>query len=221
MNSEARTRRAVRRSLLGWGRDNLRVYPWREMRDPYRVLLAEVLLHRTRADQVVPVYLRAVEDYPTVSALAGADLPALKAILRPLGLFWRVPLLREMAREIVARFGGQVPASAAELRTLPGVGPYIAGATACFAFDAPEPILDTNTVRLLGRLFGLEVQDSSRRNKKFRTMMEGLQDGRSPRLFNLTLLDLAALVCTPTRPSCERCPLVKYCVYGSHHANPK
>ncbi len=211
----------IREVLLEWGCNNLRVYPWRESRDPYHVLLAEVLLHRTRADQVVPVYQRLLERYPTIQALAAARLEDLTDLLRSLGLHWRVPLLLRMAREVVSRFEGSIPADPAILRTLPGVGPYIAAATSCFAFDRPEPILDTNTVRVLGRLFQLDIRESSRKNKKFRTIMAVLLDRDRPRLFNLALIDLAALICTPVVPACHRCPLQSLCLWGSQYATAK
>jgi len=220
MNSSS-TIHQLRETLIEWGRDNLRVYPWRETREPYHILLAEVLLHRTRADQVVPIYHRVLERYPTVHALAAAQLEDLADLLRSLGLHWRVPLLLKMAREVVSRFGGNIPASAEMLRTLPGIGLYIAAATSCFAFDRPEPILDTNTVRVLGRLFRLDVQESSRKSRKFRTIMAELLDRDRPRLFNLALLDLAALICTPAMPACHRCPLQSICPYGSQYATAK
>lgn len=213
MSSRGTTYQRIREILLEWGRNHLRAYPWRETREPYHVLLAEVLLHRTRADQVVPVYHRILKRYPTIHNLAVAQLEDLADILRPLGLHWRVPLLLDMAREVVSRFGGDIPADPETLMTLPGIGPYIAAATSCFAFDRPEPILDTNTVRLLGRLFRLDVRESSRKSRKFRTLMTELLDRNQPRLFNLALIDLAALICTPTAPACDRCPLQSLCLY--------
>jgi len=221
MNSSSTTHQQIRAALLEWGRDNLRSYPWRETRDPYRILLAEVLLHRTRAIQVVPIYHRVLERYPTVYALAAARLEDLADLLRSLGLHWRVPLLHRMAREVVNRFGGTVPGNVDMLRTLPGVGLYIAAATACFAFDQPVPILDTNTVRVLSRLFRLDVQESSRKSRKFHTVMAQLLDRDQPRLFNLGLLDLAALICVPAMPACHRCPLQSSCLYGSQYATAK
>lgn len=213
MNSRGTTYQRIREILLGWGRNHLRAYPWRETREPYHVLLAEVLLHRTRADQVVPVYHRILRRYPTIHDLAVAQPEDLADILRPLGLHWRVPLLLDMAREVVSRFGGDIPADPEKLITLPGIGPYIAAATSCFAFNRPEPILDTNTVRVLGRLFRLDVRESSRRSRKFRALMAELLDRNQPRLFNLALIDFAALICTPTKPACDRCPLQSLCLY--------
>lgn len=203
----------VRAALLDWGKANLRQYPWRDTQDAYAILIAEVLLHRTRADQVVPVYIKLLREYPTIQQLARSHPKKLSTILHPLGLFWRVPLLREMAESITLS-GGHIPPDADWLQSLPGVGPYIAASTVSCAFNLPEPILDTNTVRILGRVTGSHVTDSSRRSRKFRTMMAELIDHEQPRAFNLALLDLAALICKPAKPACPKCPIQRSCVYG-------
>lgn len=210
----------IRIRLLVWGEIHLRDFPWRATRDPYAVLVAEVLLHRTQALQVVPVYHELVARYPDAVAFAGAKLDDLEELLYPLGLRWRIPLLSNMAKQLKSSFNGQVPPSSDLLQTLPGVGPYIASATVCFAFDLPEIILDTNTVRILGRLVGIPINDGSRRSKKFRTLMWVLLDQRNPRLFNLSLLDLAALVCLPSVPRCVACPLVDLCAFGRSSLGP-
>ena len=203
----------IQTNMLEWARINHRCFPWRSTRNPYAVLLAEVLLHRTRAEQVVPIYQEMLKRYPDVNSLANADIEELTELLQTLGLLWRIPLLKEMACRIVDDFNGEIPPEVAKLQQLPGVGPYIAGATACFAYDQPEVILDTNTVRVLGRLTMTPVTDGSRRSKKFRTMMTSLLPKKNARLFNLGLLDLAALICRPVKPDCASCPLEKNCLY--------
>lgn len=204
----------IRSILLEWGKRHIRSFPWRETRDPWKVLLAEVLLHRTRADQVVPVYRKVVEHYPDPFSLATARLDDLERMLRPLGLHWRVSLLLEMARTIVREYDGHVPVDRESLRALPGISDYIAGAVRCFAFGLPDPVLDTNTVRVLGRLFGLRVTDSSRRSRRFRELMEAVVEGEDPRDLVLSILDLAALVCRPRDPRCMECPLYSLCQHG-------
>lgn len=213
MNFGPRKIVGAQQSLLVWAHTNHRRFPWRFTRNPYEVLLAEVLLQRTRAEQVVPVYLKALQRYPEVNSLANADLIELTELLQTLGLLWRIPLLKKMAGSIVKDFDGKVPANVARLQQLPGVGAYIAGATSCFAFNRPEIILDTNTVRVLGRLTSTPVTDGSRRSKKFRSMMMSLLPDENARLFNLGLLDLAALICQPAAPACGSCPLHDYCLY--------
>ena len=120
--------------------------------------------------------------------------------------------MHEMARYIVEECDSQIPASKEELLKLPGVGPYIASALMCFVYGKPEPVLDTNTVRVIGRLHGIRISDSSRRSKKFESIMRSyLRHGR-PRDFSLSLIDLAALICTASEsPHCDRCPVREWC----------
>jgi A/G-specific adenine glycosylase len=207
---------AFRRALMAWGREHFRPFPWRFTEDPYRILMAEVMLHRTQASQVVPVYKQVVERYPDMSALARATKEELHRALYPLGLRWRIALVHDMAADLVARFSGQVPREKADLLSLPGVSEYIASAVLCFAWNQPQPLIDTNTVRVVGRLFGLEVKDSSRRTRHFRTLIGALLDPHEPRNYNYALLDLAERVCTKKRPpECASCPVLKECVYGN------
>ncbi len=211
----------IRRRLLEWGKDNFRSFPWRETRDPWSILIAEVLLHRTRANQVVPVYRTLLQRYPHPAAMAGASFQDLAEQVKSLGLHWRVPLMLEMAEQIVARHGGEIPASREALRALPGVSDYIAGAVCCLAFNLPEPVLDTNTVRVLGRLLGLPIGDSARRRRDFRERMQVLMEGESPRELLLAVLDLAATICKPRDPRCSVCPLQDVCYHGRAHGTEK
>jgi A/G-specific adenine glycosylase len=203
-----------RTDLIEWGRAHGRTFPWRETRDPYKILISEVLLHRTRAEQVVPLYSAVTRDFPRPSDLADAPLQQLQLLLQSAGLRWRVDLLGATARELVSRFEGEIPRSDADLQSLPGVGPYISGAVLCFAFGKPVPILDTNTVRILGRVFGLAVTDGSRRSLRFRTLMAHLVDPDHPREFNYALLDLGALICRAKTPLAGKCPLSRNCDLG-------
>lgn len=204
---------SFRDDLIAWGRNNGRVYPWRLTRDPYRLLIAEVLLHRTRADQVFPVYKTFITQFPSPKEIALAPL-MVHGTLAPLGLRWRVDRLLEMNTQLLDRFGGIVPTDEEALLTLSGVGPYIAAAVECFSLNSAKVILDTNTVRILGRLFCLRITDGSRRSQKFRNLMEKILDEVRPREFNFALLDLGALICTSRNPLCDRCPVQAYCCYG-------
>ena len=153
--------------------------------------------------------------YPTMASLADADERELERILRPLGLFWRGKLLIDAARQIEENKGGRVPDNLDELRALPGVGNYISAAVSCFAYDIPQVLLDTNTVRVLGRVFQEPVSDRSRRSKTFHRLGSRLLDRSHPRRFNYALIDLAALVCRPKNPKCDSCPVQSDCMYGS------
>jgi len=204
-----------RASLLAWGRENFRAFPWRETTDPYRILMAEVMLHRTQAVQVAPVYERFVERYPDVAAASAASLQDLHDVLYSLGLRWRIDLIHEMVRRVVAVHGGEIPESKQELLDLPGVSDYVASAVRCFASNLPEALVDTNTVRVAGRLFGLEIKDSSRRNRRFRDIIERLVDPDEPRAYNYALLDLADRICTKKRPPASAiCPVLEWCRHG-------
>lgn len=205
-----------RRALISWGQKHFRSFPWRKTEDPYRILMADVMLHRTQALQVVPVYERFIEAYPDMASLAQASREDLHVLLFPLGLRWRIDLIWSMAAEIVDRFDERVPREKEDLLSLPGVSDYIASAVRCFAWNIPEPLIDTNTVRVIGRLFGLEIKDSSRRNRRFRELIAALMDPEHPRSYNYALLDLAHLICHKRRaPECVRCPVRAHCVYGT------
>lgn len=201
--------------LLLWGQDNFRAFPWRTTVDPYRILLSEVMLHRTQATQVVPVYQSFLITYPDVAVLARASLFELQHALFSLGLRWRIDLTHRMAGDIVTKWGGRIPVDRSELMSLPGISEYIAGAVRCFAWNLPEPLADTNTVRITGRLFRLETKDSSRRNNRFRGLLNSLIHLDEPRRYNYALLDMADSVCMKKHPpTCHLCPLQSLCRTG-------
>lgn len=203
--------------LLGWWNVNKRDYPWRNAKNPYEVLVAEVLLHRTRADQVVPLYHELLAQYPKVGDLAGADVENVRKILAAAGLVWRVDLLVEAAKVVVNSYSGDIPRSVEELKALPGVGHYIASAVRSFAYGEQDVIVDTNTVRIASRLLEFQLTDGSRRSPKVRRVLEDLVDPERARSINLAMLDLGALVCRAKRPLCAECPLSSKCPYNQKH----
>ena len=136
------------RLILDWGRDNRRDMPWRDTRDPYKILVSEVMLQQTQVSRVIPIYEKFLREFPTLEALAAASQPNLLRTWQGLGYWNRALRLRDAARMVVNEFAGQFPRDPATLRTLPGVGPYTAGAVACFAFGSAEPFLDTNIRRV-------------------------------------------------------------------------
>jgi len=203
-------------SLVAWGRDNFRPFPWRLTKNPYFILVSEVMLHRTRALQVVPVYESFIQQYSNISLLSLATRDELRKTLYSLGLRWRIDSIYAMALELKTRFNEQVPREKLDLLSLPGVSSYIASAVRCFTWNFPEALIDTNTVRITGRLFGLEVKDSSRRNSVFKRSIESLIDFSQPRDYNYALLDLADRICTKRQiPDCLNCPVSAHCKYGS------
>lgn len=201
--------------LLQWGQENFREFPWRLTRDPYKILMSEVMLHRTQAIQVVPVYEQFVRQYPSVTTLANASKVELQKVLYSLGLRWRTDLIYQMADRLVKQFEGHIPAERVDLLSLPGVSDYITGAVRCFAWNLPEPLADTNTIRIVGRLFGLPVKDSSRRSRVFQGLLTSLIHTNEPRRYNYALLDLADKICRKKQPpDCIHCPLQKMCQTG-------
>lgn len=204
----------VRDALLAWGKGHYRDFPWRKISNPYHILIAEVLLHRTRADQVRPVFERFIRDYPDIQSLLDADPTNVGEHLRPLGLRWRTDLLQKMVQEIAAHYAGKIPLNRKELMTLPGVGDYISSALLTFSGTSPEPIMDTNTVRVIGRVFGLHLNDSARRKKQFRKIMQQLIGENRAIDVSFAMIDLAAQVCRPHTPTCKSCPISSFCIFA-------
>jgi A/G-specific adenine glycosylase len=190
------------------------VFPWRTTDNPFHLLIAELMLRRTHARQVVGVYTGFVVRYPDPYSLATAPTVEVETALYSLGLAWRVPAFQQLARVLVEQYNDQVPTSYDQLLTLPGVGDYVASAVATFAFNQPVAIIDTNTVRVVGRLFGIPTHAESRRSSPVRKLLQSLIDRERPRDYNYALLDLAALICTPKDPACSACPLSSLCVTG-------
>jgi len=186
---------SFRKRLLAWGQKHFRPFPWRCTADPYRVLIAEVMLHRTQASQVVPVYEQFIARYSDVATLAKAKREELRKSLRPLGLHWRIDLMHEMASDLMVRFHGQVPQEKGELLSLPGVSEYIASAVLCFAWNSPQPLIDTNTVRVTGRCSGWQQRIPLVATASFATSSRRLsrQRNRSFIIMHFWILQLSSV----------------------------
>ncbi|KKH45791.1 DNA glycosylase [Methanosarcina sp. 1.H.A.2.2] len=206
--------KVIRTELLMWGGQNIREFPWRETSDPYKIAIAEVMLHRTKADQVKDIYEEFILKYPDFESIVRAGREAIKADLKSLGLFWRADLLYDMAVEVVEKYGGKLPLDRKKLMAMPGVGNYISAAILCFGYNLPEPVLDTNTVRVLGRIFGLNITDSSRRSKLFYDIMYDLVNFWDPKNVSFSLIDFANVICIPgEKPRCKICNLRDICTF--------
>jgi DNA (cytosine-5)-methyltransferase 1 len=207
----------LRRDLLRWHEESAREYPWRRSGiPPWLVLMAEMCLHRTRADQVAPVFERLRELAPTPEAMVDNEAECRAAMLS-LGLRWRAENIIRVARVLVEQPGGRVPDTELGLRSLPGVGDYVAQAVLCFAFGRRAVLLDTNTARIVGRVTG---RDDARR-WQVRLDLHRLAGAAGPdAAFNYALLDLGALACPAGRPHCERCPLRPLCATATGRVDP-
>jgi len=205
--------RLFRNKIVRWFNKNKRKYPWRETRDPFRILIAEMMLRRTKADQVKMVYDKLFTEYPDVETLAKAGNKKMQKILYPLGLKWRMPAFGMVVREVKEKYNCKVPKTREELKSLPGVGEYVAGAVLSLAYGKKEWIVDSNIVRLFRRYFGIKTSKEGRRDKHVIEMAKMYVSCKNPRKANLAILDFAALICTPSNPNCKMCPLSKKCVY--------
>ena len=207
-----------RKSLIDWGKSNFRFFPWRMTDDPYAILMAEIMLHRTQVKQVLPVYNRFINNYPDIKSIFEENEEKIKVILYPLGLHWRIKYIKKMAEEIYIRFDSSIPKQKEDLISLPGISDYIASAVRCFAWNISDSIVDTNTVRIVGRIYGVHTKDSSIRNQKIRLLIENLIDRQFPSKFNYALLDLAHLVCHKKKePECKVCPISSFCNVAQSH----
>jgi DNA (cytosine-5)-methyltransferase 1 len=202
----------MRDRLLVWHADHHRSFPWRRRgARPWHVLMAEICLHRTRADQVAPVYEALLRIAPTPAAMVEHADNALE-VMRSLGLNWRAENIIAIARILVDEHHGHVPDTELGLRMLPGVGDYVAQAVLCFGFGRRTILMDTNTMRIMGRLHG---RDLANRRWQLRLDLHRLAGIEGPDAeFNYALLDLGALACRAGAPRCDRCPLREHCATG-------
>ncbi|MEA2581715.1 MAG: A/G-specific adenine glycosylase [Actinomycetota bacterium] len=198
-----------RRRLKAWGRANYRSFPWRETDDPFRVLIAEVLLQRSRGKTVARVHEALFARWPDAAALSKARVPSIASVIKPLGLIRRAATLKTLAIEVVRL--GEVPADLETLMALPGVGRYAASATLAVAFGRPVPTVDGVTARVYRRFFGLDDEVPASNDKELWLTVERLTPTRDVREWNWAVLDLAATVCLPKAPRCTSCPLARHC----------
>lgn len=198
--------------LLAWYDAGARVLPWREDPTPYRVWVSEIMLQQTRVEAVKPYYERFLTALPTVQALAEAPEEQLLKLWEGLGYYNRVRNLQKGAQTVMERFGGQIPASFEELRTLPGIGDYTAGAIASIAFQLPVPAVDGNVLRVISRVL---CRYDNILDSKVKRRVEGELRQILPRRvgdFNQSLMELGAMVCQPNGPpKCLLCPLGQLC----------
>ena len=205
--------RDVRSGLIHWFDAHRRDLPWRRTRDPYRILVAEYLLQRTRVASGAPYYERFLARFPDVRTLASASEDDVLRAWEGLGFYRRARNLHRAARAIVEGHGGRVPEGAAVLAELPGIGPYTAGAVASVAFGERVPAVDGNVGRVLARLYRIETDVTKGEGReRLRTLARQLVPPSRPGDFNQALMELGATVCTPRAPRCRDCPLERLCL---------
>ena len=213
----------LHRHLYEWYETNHRALPWRETNDPYAIWLSEIILQQTRVLQGLDYWRRFMARWPNVAALAAADEAEVLREWQGLGYYSRARNLHKAAQKIVERGESRVesqefPKTFEEIRALPGVGDYTAGAIASFAYNQPYPAMDGNVYRVVARLLDIdEAFDTTAGKKLFHQQIESLLDRENPRLFNSAIMEFGALYCTPTLgDNCVHCPLQAHCAAYAH-----
>ena len=197
--------------LIRWYQDNKRDLPWRSTKDPYHIWLSEIILQQTRVDQGTPYYLKYVENFEDIHALACATEDEVLRLWQGLGYYTRARNLHACAKEVSQR-GGEFPRKYDELLKLPGIGPYTAAAIASIAFDEPVAVVDGNVFRVLSRIFGIHENIADPKTRiVFVDHANRLMGGSSPSLFNQAMMEFGATYCKPKRPDCETCLFQEHC----------
>lgn len=206
--------RIMQNKILNWFCNNHREFPWRQYSDPYRIMIAEFMLHRTRAEQVVPVYENFIREYPLVDALASADEVEVKKITQHLGLHWRSRHFIEAAQYVLDHYDGDFPDNRRELLKIPGVGDYVSGAILAVCFNKPVHVVDSNIARFINRYHGLKLEGELRRKKEIIEKAGTLFNISEPGTFLFAILDFTFKVCKTQKPDCANCILNASCKWG-------
>ncbi len=207
---------AFTRKLLAWWARAARDLPWRQTRDPYRVLVSEFMLQQTQVSRVAEYYPRFLERFPDLETLARARPRAVREAWDGLGYYARASNLHALARVVSRDHGGTLPDAPDDLIKLPGIGPYTAGAVATFAYEKPVPAVDTNVNRVLRRVFFGRAAGNLQRATKIWDLARKLvpRDGKRAWKFNQAIMELGALICVARKPRCEQCPVRPDCRTG-------
>lgn len=199
--------------LLDWYKISKRSFPWRTSHStPYKILVAELMLKKTRAENVVGPFQEFITKYPTPNSVARAEYEDLRATLAPLGLInQRVKAFKSIFLAIKEKHGGIIPNSRELLLQLPYIGAYTANAVLCFGFGYDVPIVDINVTRVCKRYFGLEVYDDPRVDKHIWELLARITPKGASKEFNYAILDLGSLICKSRNPIHDICPLKRFC----------
>jgi A/G-specific adenine glycosylase len=207
-------REGFREALEAWFARNGKDYPWRRTREPYAILVSEVMLQQTQIATVLGrgFYTRFLEVFPDVGSLAEADDARMLKAWEGLGYYRRVRMLRETARSVILNHGGNFPHGFEALMELPGVGRYTAGALRSFAFDLPAAVVDGNVARVLSRVMDYSGPvDDTAGIRRLWEWAEELADPQRPRIYNSALMELGQKICRPGVPDCLACPVATFC----------
>lgn len=207
------------RQLQSWYNINKRDLPWRGTLNPYYIWVSEIILQQTRVAQGLPFYLRYTERFPDVYSLASASEDEVLKIWEGLGYYSRARNMHKSAQVIVTRHNGTFPHIYSEIRALPGIGDYTAAAIGSIAFNLPVAAIDGNVARVIARYMGIvKAVDRPEGLKQVKEAAFLLLDKKEPGLHNQAMMELGALICTPQKPNCDRCPLSDSCVAKSNQS---
>ncbi len=202
----------VHAALLAWYRPQGRDLPWRRTRDPYAILVSEIMLQQTQVERVLGKFDEFLATFPTFAALAAASTAEVIRRWAPLGYNRRAVRLQAIARAVTDERGGQLPSTADELRELEGLGAYTANAVACFAFERPAAVVDTNVRRVLSRIFADELGPGPVGAARMQQFAQSVLPPGAAYDWNQALMDLGATICTARAPRCDACPVAASCV---------
>ena len=207
----------ARDALLSWYDEGSRELPWRGTSDPYAIWVSELMCQQTRVDTVIPYFQRWMAALPTIEALARASIDDVLLLWQGLGYYRRARHLHAGAQRVMEDFGGEIPRQVEQLRSLPGIGDYTAGAIASIAFQEPAPALDGNVLRVFSRVLRSAAPiDTSAGVRPIRSFAEAFVQGPRPGDVNQALMELGATLCTPHAAPCKQCPLSTICEAATH-----
>ncbi len=211
------------KTLVGWFQKASRDLPWRKTRDPYAILVSEMMLQQTQVDRVIPKYHAFLKRFPTAADLATAKQADVVALWQGLGYNRRALYLQKACQVVTNELDGEFPQTIEGLQKLPGIGPYTAGAVASFAFELKTPLVDTNVERVIGRIFlGFRELPKTTQKDFWALMQELLPRKDRIWIFNQAIMEFGALVCTASKPKCTECPLKTICTsYPEIQTAPK
>jgi A/G-specific adenine glycosylase len=206
--------RQFQRRLLRWYARHGRDLPWRHTRDPYHILVSEIMLQQTQVERVLDYYEPFLQRYPTIEDLAASSEPEVREAWDGLGYYARARNLHRTAQRVATEFGGKLPDEPDTIGRLPGIGRYTAGAVLSFAYQKDAAILDTNAARVLTRVFGARGRGSkTRQHRRLWQLAEAVTPPGKAARFNQAIMDLGATVCRARVPECVRCPVRACCRY--------
>lgn len=205
-------------ALQHWYELTKRDLPFRKTKNPYHIWVSEIMAQQTQMETVISYFVRYIEAYPTIQSLAEADEAALHKLFEGIGYYRRFQHMQKAAKYIMAELNGQFPTTYEEVRKLPGVGDYTAGAIMSIAFNQPYAATDGNVIRVLSRYYGIaEDMKDEKSRKKIDALNQQEIHRSTPQVYTQALMELGALVCKKNQPSCPSCPICEACYANIHN----